>query len=73
MPSPLPFLAPCCVRPCCLMCTGPSPCALANLRPQVRLSLGRAEATLTEAEIDTAVQAVVAQLVARTGGRLRVG
>ena len=39
----------------------------------VRLSLGRAEATLTEAEIDTAVQAVVAQLVARTGGRLRVG
>ncbi len=38
----------------------------------VRLTLGRAEATLTEAEIDTAVQAVVAQLVARTGGRLRV-
>ena len=28
---------------------------------------------MTEAEIDTAVQAVVAQLVARTGGRLRVG
>jgi phenylalanyl-tRNA synthetase beta chain len=39
----------------------------------VRLTLGRAEATLTEAEIETAVQAVVAQLVARTGGRLRVG
>jgi len=38
----------------------------------VRLTLGSAEATLTEAEIDAAVQAVVAQLVARTGGRLRV-
>lgn len=39
----------------------------------VRLTLGRDEATLTEAEIETAVQAVVAQLAARTGGRLRVG
>lgn len=38
----------------------------------VRLTLGRDDASLTEAEIDAAVQAVVAQVVARTGGRLRV-
>ena len=38
----------------------------------VRLTLGRDEASLTEAEIEAAVQAVVTQLVARTGGRLRV-
>jgi phenylalanyl-tRNA synthetase beta chain len=38
----------------------------------VRLTLARDEATLTEAEIETAVQAVVAQLVQRTGARLRV-
>lgn len=38
----------------------------------VRLTLGSGEASLTEAEIEAAVQAVVAQLVARTGGRLRV-
>ena len=38
----------------------------------VRLTLARDEATLTEAEIDAAVQAVVAQLGERTGARLRV-
>ncbi|HRM65038.1 MAG TPA: phenylalanine--tRNA ligase subunit beta, partial [Acidovorax temperans] len=38
----------------------------------VRLTLGSDEASLTEAEIEAAVQAVVTQLVARTGGRLRV-
>ena len=38
----------------------------------VRLTLGSGEASLTEAEIEAAVQAVVAQLAARTGGRLRV-
>jgi phenylalanyl-tRNA synthetase beta chain len=38
----------------------------------VRLTLGSGDASLTEAEIEAAVQAVVAQLVARTGGRLRV-
>ena len=38
----------------------------------VRLTLGSGEVTLTEAEIDAAVQAVVAQLAAQTGARLRV-
>ena len=38
----------------------------------VRLTLGSDGSSLTEAEIDTAVQAVVAQLVAQTGARLRV-
>jgi phenylalanyl-tRNA synthetase beta chain len=38
----------------------------------VRLTLGRDEATLTEAEIEAAVQAMVAQLGQRTGARLRV-
>ena len=38
----------------------------------VRLTLGRDGSSLTEADIDTAVQAVVAQLVAQTGARLRV-
>ncbi|QNP59836.1 phenylalanine--tRNA ligase subunit beta [Paenacidovorax monticola] len=38
----------------------------------VRLTLGSDTATLTEAEIESAVQAVVAQLTARTGARLRV-
>jgi phenylalanyl-tRNA synthetase beta chain len=38
----------------------------------VRLTLGRDEATLTEAEIESAVQLVVAQLKERTGARLRV-
>ena len=37
----------------------------------VRLTLGSDGSSLTEAEIDTAVQAVVAQLVAQTGARLR--
>ena len=37
----------------------------------VRLTLGRDEATLTEVEIDHAVQAVLAQLTQRTGARLR--
>ena len=34
----------------------------------MRLTLASDEASLTEAEIDAAVQAVVTQLVARTGG-----
>ncbi|MBY0454632.1 MAG: phenylalanine--tRNA ligase subunit beta [Burkholderiaceae bacterium] len=38
----------------------------------VRLTLGSADASLTEAEIDTAVQAVVVQLTAQTDARLRV-
>jgi phenylalanyl-tRNA synthetase beta chain len=38
----------------------------------VRLTLGSDEASLTEAEIEAAVQAVVGQLMARTGARLRV-
>jgi phenylalanyl-tRNA synthetase beta chain len=38
----------------------------------VRLTLGRDEATLTEAEIEAAVQAVVAQLAQRAGARLRM-
>ncbi len=38
----------------------------------VRLTLGSDAASLTEAEIEAAVQAVVAQLSARTGARLRV-
>jgi len=38
----------------------------------VRLTLGSGEVTLTEAEIDAAAQAVVAQLAAQTGARLRV-
>ena len=38
----------------------------------VRLTLGRDEATLTEAEIESAVQAVVARLTQDTGARLRV-
>jgi len=38
----------------------------------VRLTLGRDEATLTEAEIDAAVQSVITQLTQRTGARLRV-
>ncbi|KAB2896983.1 MAG: phenylalanine--tRNA ligase subunit beta, partial [Burkholderiaceae bacterium] len=38
----------------------------------VRLTLGSDTATLTESEIESAVQAVVAQLTARTGARLRV-
>ncbi|MDD2713077.1 MAG: phenylalanine--tRNA ligase subunit beta [Simplicispira sp.] len=38
----------------------------------VRVTLGSQEATLTEAEIDTAMQAVIAQLTAQTGARLRV-
>jgi phenylalanyl-tRNA synthetase beta chain len=38
----------------------------------VRLTLSRDEATLTDTEIDAAVQAVVAQLAQRTGARLRV-
>jgi phenylalanyl-tRNA synthetase beta chain len=38
----------------------------------VRLTLGSDEATLTEAEIDAAVQAVVGQLAQRMGARLRV-
>lgn len=38
----------------------------------VRLTLGSDGASLTEAEIDAAVQAVVAQLSAQTGARLRV-
>jgi len=38
----------------------------------VRLTLGSDEATLTEAEIDAAVQSVVAQLAQRTGAKLRV-
>ena len=38
----------------------------------VRLTLGRDEASLTESEIDLAVQAVVAKLAERTGARLRV-
>ena len=38
----------------------------------VRLTLGSDEATLTEAEIDAAVQAVVTHLAQRTGARLRV-
>ena len=37
----------------------------------VRLTLGRDEATLTEAEIDGAVQAVVARLTQQVGARLR--
>ncbi|MNV64831.1 Phenylalanine--tRNA ligase beta subunit [compost metagenome] len=37
----------------------------------VRLTLGRDEATLTEAEIDGAVQAVVARLTQHVGARLR--
>jgi len=38
----------------------------------VRLTLGNAEAALAEADIDAAVRAVVAQLVAQTGAKLRV-
>lgn len=38
----------------------------------VRLTLGRDEATLTEAEIDAAVQSVITQATQRTGARLRV-
>lgn len=38
----------------------------------VRLTLGRADATLTEAEIDTAVQTVLAQLTSQVGAKLRV-
>jgi phenylalanyl-tRNA synthetase beta chain len=38
----------------------------------VRLTLARDEATLTEAEIEAAVQAVADRLVLRTGARLRV-
>ncbi len=38
----------------------------------VRLTLGSDAASLTEAEIEAAVQAVVEQLTARTGARLRV-
>ena len=37
----------------------------------VRLTLGSDVATLTEAEIEAAVQAVVEQLAARTGAKLR--
>ena len=37
----------------------------------VRLTLGRDEATMTEADIDSAVQAVLAQLTERVGARLR--
>jgi phenylalanyl-tRNA synthetase beta chain len=37
----------------------------------LRLTLGRAQATLTEAEIETTVAAVVAQLVSRLGARQR--
>jgi phenylalanyl-tRNA synthetase beta chain len=38
----------------------------------VRLTLGSDAATLAEAEIETAVQAVVEQLATRTGAKLRV-
>jgi phenylalanyl-tRNA synthetase beta chain len=38
----------------------------------VRLTLGRDEASMTDAEIDAAVQAVMAQLMQRTGAKLRV-
>jgi phenylalanyl-tRNA synthetase beta chain len=38
----------------------------------VRLTLGSGDASLTDAEIDAAVQAVVAQLAAQVGARLRV-
>lgn len=38
----------------------------------VRLTLGRDEATLTEAEIESTVQLVIARLKERTGARLRV-
>ena len=38
----------------------------------VRLTLGSDEATLTEAEIEAAVQAVVGQLAQRAGAKLRV-
>jgi len=37
----------------------------------VRLTLGSDEATLTEAEIEAAVQAAVTQLTQRVGARLR--
>ena len=37
----------------------------------VRLTLASDTASLTEAEIDAAVQAVVTQLVERTGAKLR--
>jgi phenylalanyl-tRNA synthetase beta chain len=37
----------------------------------VRLTLGSAEATLTEEQIDGAVQAVIDTIAARLGGRLR--
>ena len=37
----------------------------------MRLTLGSDVATLTEAEIEAAVQAVVEQLAARTGAKLR--
>jgi phenylalanyl-tRNA synthetase beta chain len=46
--------------------------ALGEKSLAVRLTLAREEATLTEAEIEAAVQAIVAQLVQRTGARLRV-
>ena len=38
----------------------------------VRLTLGRDDASLTDADIDTALQAVIAQVTAQTGARLRV-
>ena len=38
---------------------------------QGRLTLGSDEATLTEAEIESAVQAAVTQLTQRVGARLR--
>jgi phenylalanyl-tRNA synthetase beta chain len=37
----------------------------------VRITLAREDATLTEAEIDAAMQAAVAELSRRTGARLR--
>jgi phenylalanyl-tRNA synthetase beta chain len=38
----------------------------------VRLTLGRDDASLTDADIDAALQAVIAQVTAQTGARLRV-
>ena len=38
----------------------------------VRLTLGRDDASLTDADIDAAMQAVMAQVTAQTGARLRV-
>ena len=46
--------------------------ALGEKSLAVRLTLGSGEVTLTDAEIDAAVQAVVATLAADTGAKLRV-